>query len=62
MGVLTEEKEYFSSSLTPERLFRALVLDGYNLIPKVAPNAVKSTEILEGDGGVGTIKKITFEG
>lgn len=57
MGVLTHD---FSSSVAPERLFKALVLDGDNLIPQLAPNAVKSVEILEGDGGVGTTKKVTY--
>ncbi|KAB1213904.1 Major allergen Pru av 1 [Morella rubra] len=33
---------------------------GYNLIPKVAPHAIQKTEITEGYGGAGTIKKITF--
>lgn len=59
MGVLTYEAE-FTSTIPPARLFKAFVLDADNLIPKIAPNAVKSTEIIEGDGGPGTIKKITF--
>ncbi|PON88206.1 Bet v I type allergen [Trema orientale] len=29
-------------------------------VPKIAPQAVKSAEIIQGDGGVGTNKKITF--
>ncbi|KAL6190916.1 hypothetical protein ACLB2K_037310 [Fragaria x ananassa] len=40
------------------RLFEAFVLDADNLIPKIAPQAVKSAEIVQGDGGVGTTKKI----
>ncbi|KAM1774429.1 hypothetical protein ACFX1R_045831 [Malus domestica] len=59
MGVFTYESE-FTSVIPPARLFNAFVLDADNLIPKIAPQAVKSTEILEGDGGVGTIKKINF--
>ncbi|KAB2629239.1 major allergen Mal d 1.03D [Pyrus ussuriensis x Pyrus communis] len=59
MGVFTYESE-FTSAIPPARLFNAFVLDADNLIPKIAPQAVKSTEILEGDGGVGTIKKINF--
>ncbi|KAM7485028.1 hypothetical protein LguiA_001037 [Lonicera macranthoides] len=39
---------------------RHLIPDMDNLIPKIFPQAIKSTEILEGDGGVGTIKLITF--
>ncbi|TQE10637.1 hypothetical protein C1H46_003750 [Malus baccata] len=59
MGVFTYETEFSSAILAP-RLFKAFILDGDNLIPKIAPQAIKSTEIVEGDGGVETIKKITF--
>ncbi|CAN6551303.1 unnamed protein product [Malus baccata var. baccata] len=59
MGVFTYETE-FASVCAPARLYNALVLDADNLIPKIAPQAVKTAEILEGDGGVGTIKKISF--
>ena len=59
MGVFTHETET-TSSIAPARLFKALVLDGDNLILKIMPEAVKCTEILEGNGGPGTIKKITF--
>ncbi|XP_062108686.1 major allergen Pru av 1-like [Humulus lupulus] len=59
MGVFTCETE-FTSTIPPARLFKAFVLDGDNLIPKIAPQAIKQVEILEGDGGAGTIKKITF--
>ena len=59
MDVFICESE-FTSIITLARLFKALVLDADNLIPKIAPQAVKCAEIIEGDGGVGTIKKITF--
>ncbi|PON61978.1 Bet v I type allergen [Parasponia andersonii] len=59
MGVFTFETE-ITSSIPPARLFKAFVLDGDNLIPKIASQAIKEVEILEGDGGPGTIKKITF--
>ena len=59
MGVFTYETE-FSSTIPPARLFKAFVLDGDNLIPKIAPQAIKQVEILEGDGGAGTIKKVIF--
>ncbi|KAL4643057.1 major allergen Pru av 1-like [Castanea sativa] len=59
MGVFTYESEN-TSAIPPARLFKAFVLDADNLIPKVAPQAIKSTEIIEGNGGPGTIKKITF--
>ncbi|KAI4334911.1 hypothetical protein L6164_013613 [Bauhinia variegata] len=59
MGVFTFSYES-TSSIPPARLFKALVLDADNLIPKVAPQAIESTQIVEGDGGAGTIKKVTF--
>ncbi|KAF5465416.1 hypothetical protein F2P56_015427 [Juglans regia] len=59
MGVLTYETES-TSAIPPAKLFKAFILDGDNLVPKVAPQAIKSAEIIEGDGGPGTIKKISF--
>ena len=59
MGVFTYETET-TCSIPPSRLFKAFILDADNLVPKVVPQAIKSTEILEGNGGPGTIKKITF--
>lgn len=44
-----------TSTVSPNRLFKALVIDGDNLIPKLMPN-VKNVET-EGDG---SIKKINF--
>ncbi|GFZ11449.1 hypothetical protein Acr_22g0008470 [Actinidia rufa] len=46
--------------IAPVKLFKAFVLDADNLIPKILPQAIKSVEILEGDGGPGTIKFTTF--
>ena len=59
MGVFTYETET-TSSIPPSRLFKAFILDADNLIPKVVPQAISSTEILAGNGGPGTVKKITF--
>ncbi|KAF8030814.1 hypothetical protein BT93_D0108 [Corymbia citriodora subsp. variegata] len=59
MGVFTFTNEYISP-IPPARLFKALVLDSHNLIPKLMPQAVKSIDIIQGDGGAGTIKQINF--
>ncbi|XP_024024066.1 major allergen Pru av 1-like [Morus notabilis] len=59
MGVFTFDDE-FTSTVAPARLFKASVLDADNLFPKIAPQAAKSAETVEGNGGPGTIKKITF--
>ncbi|KAF3437741.1 hypothetical protein FNV43_RR20497 [Rhamnella rubrinervis] len=57
MGVFTYESES-TSVIAPARLFKSLILDADNLIPTVVPQAVKNTEIVSGDGGPGTIKKV----
>ena len=59
MGVYTYEHE-IASTIAPARLFKAFLLDADNIIAKIVPHAVKNVEILEGNGGPGTIKKITF--
>ncbi|KAL2341725.1 hypothetical protein Fmac_009665 [Flemingia macrophylla] len=50
MGVHTDTNEY-PSPISPPRLFKALILDSSNLIPKLLPHAVKSIELIQGDGG-----------
>ncbi|KAG6668039.1 hypothetical protein I3843_01G134500 [Carya illinoinensis] len=59
MGVFTYETES-TSVIPPAKLFKAFILDADNLIPKVVPQAIQASEIIEGNGGPGTIKKITF--
>ncbi|OWM79728.1 hypothetical protein CDL15_Pgr023140 [Punica granatum] len=41
-------------------MFRALILDSHNLIPKIAPQGIKSIEFIQGDGGAGSIKQTNF--
>ncbi|RVW39983.1 Major allergen Pru av 1 [Vitis vinifera] len=59
MGVITYDHET-TSSIPLAKMFKAFILDSDKLIPKILPQAIKSTEIIEGDGGPGSIKKITF--
>ncbi|XP_030974278.1 major allergen Pru ar 1-like [Quercus lobata] len=59
MGVITYTDEY-TSSIPPSRLFKAVVIDAPNLIPKIFPQVVKSIEIIQGDGGIGSIRQINF--
>ncbi|OMO58400.1 hypothetical protein COLO4_34686 [Corchorus olitorius] len=49
-----------ATGVPPAKMFQAFVLDSDTLIPKILPQAIKSVEILEGDGGAGTIKQINF--
>ena len=59
MGVVTYDME-IASPITLAKLFKAFLLDADNLIPKILPQAIKSVEILEGDGRPGTITTTTF--
>ena len=58
MGVFTFEQET-TSTVAPTKLYKALVHDSDDIIPK-AVDAIKSVETVEGNGGPGTIKKLTF--
>ncbi|EFJ08551.1 hypothetical protein SELMODRAFT_18100, partial [Selaginella moellendorffii] len=44
----------------PASRMYATLRDVHNLLPKIVPDFIKSYELVEGDGGVGTIRKITF--
>ncbi|XP_077242775.1 class-10 pathogenesis-related protein 1-like [Tasmannia lanceolata] len=56
VGSFTDEMVY---SLPLERLWKANG-DTHNLIPKIMPGSVSSIDVLEGSGGVGTVKKFNF--
>ena len=43
-----------------ERLWNALAKDLIFVIPKAIPNFVKHVEVVEGDGGIGTVFLFTF--
>ncbi|XP_071725331.1 major allergen Pru ar 1-like [Rutidosis leptorrhynchoides] len=60
MGVFTFENET-TTPIAPARMFKAMAVETDKLSAKVAPQIIKSTEIIEGNGGAGTIKKITFQ-
>ncbi|KAK3418015.1 hypothetical protein EUGRSUZ_H03995 [Eucalyptus grandis] len=59
MAVTTFTQE-FTTPIAPSRMFNALILDSHNLIPKIAPQGIKSIEFIEGNGGVGSIKQTNF--
>ncbi|CAN0855628.1 Major allergen Pru ar 1 [Linum grandiflorum] len=60
MGVHTYSEDSVSA-VAPSRLYKALIGDSQNLIPKLLPQLVKSIALLEGDGGVGSIRLIAFQ-
>ncbi|XP_030474605.2 major strawberry allergen Fra a 1-3-like [Syzygium oleosum] len=59
MGVVTYSQD-FTSTVAPSRMFKALVLDSHNVIPKIVPGGIKNIEFIEGNGGVGSIKQTNF--
>ncbi|PKI40684.1 hypothetical protein CRG98_038939 [Punica granatum] len=59
MGVICFTQE-FTTPIAPARMFKALILDSHNIIPKLVPQGIKSIEFVEGDGGAGSIKQTTF--
>lgn len=50
----------YKSPIAVERLWKALICDAHNFMPKALPQVISSIDLLEGDGGVGTIKKFNF--
>ena len=58
MAVFTFEDQT-TSPVAPATLYKALVKDADTIVPK-AVDSFKSVEIVEGNGGPGTIKKISF--
>ncbi|KDP36251.1 hypothetical protein JCGZ_09816 [Jatropha curcas] len=59
MRIVTYEGQ-IEISLPPAKLFKMIILESEKNVSKVLPDAVKSYETLQGDGGPGTIKKTTF--
>ncbi|KAE9455164.1 hypothetical protein C3L33_12929, partial [Rhododendron williamsianum] len=59
MGVTCFTQE-FACPIAPARMFKALILDSSNLIPKLLPQFIKSVEVIEGDGGAGSIEQVNF--
>lgn len=47
-------------SVGVEILWQALAKDLKVIVPKVLPHIVKDVEVIEGDGGLGTILLFTF--
>ncbi|CAK8563742.1 unnamed protein product [Lathyrus sativus] len=58
MGVFTYENGT-TSTVPAAKLYKALVHDADVIVPKVV-DSIKTVEIVEGNGGPGTIKKFTF--
>ncbi|KAI0529564.1 hypothetical protein KFK09_002116 [Dendrobium nobile] len=48
------------AKISLDRVWKAGVLDAHNLIPKLLSDFISSVELLEGEGGLGTVKKTNF--
>ncbi|GLJ16156.1 hypothetical protein SUGI_0269590 [Cryptomeria japonica] len=57
VGSISNEIE---STVEAKRLWNAFVKDAHNLLPKLAPQIFSRITLLQGDGGVGTIRQINF--
>ncbi|XP_039158374.1 pathogenesis-related protein STH-2-like [Eucalyptus grandis] len=65
-GVLLENNEIisytheFATPIAPSGIFKALVLNSYNLMPNIVPQGIKNNEFIRGDGSIGRIKLTNF--
>ncbi|KAK9933872.1 hypothetical protein M0R45_021045 [Rubus argutus] len=59
MGVTSISQE-FLCPIAPSRMFKALIIDSKNLIPKLLPQFIASVEVTQGDGGAGSIEQVNF--
>ncbi|XP_077214333.1 pathogenesis-related protein STH-21-like [Tasmannia lanceolata] len=59
MGVTGFSLE-MESPVAPRRMFNAYAMDSHNILPKILPQVVTGAAIIEGDGGVGSLKHFTF--
>jgi hypothetical protein len=59
MGVTSFTQE-FSCPIAPSRMYKALILESANLIPKLLPQFIKNVVVIQGDGGPGSIEQVNF--
>ncbi|OWM71180.1 hypothetical protein CDL15_Pgr011307 [Punica granatum] len=59
MGVTSFTQE-FPCPISPALMFRALIVESSALIPRLLPQLIKSVELVEGDGGAGSIEQVNF--
>ncbi|NP_001295741.1 major allergen Pru ar 1-like [Jatropha curcas] len=60
MAILTTQTE-IATAVPPAKLYKALLLEAHVYAPKILPQSIKSIVLLQGDGGVGTIKQTDFK-
>ncbi|CAA2994009.1 major allergen Pru ar 1-like [Olea europaea subsp. europaea] len=59
MGVIKSPLE-FKVNISAARIFQTLIIESYTLLPHMMPTAIKSYDLIHGDGGAGSISLTTF--
>ena len=59
MGVTIFRQE-FVCPISAARMFTALIVDSKNLIPKLLPQFIASVDVIQGNGGSGSIEQVNF--
>ncbi|KAG8372913.1 hypothetical protein BUALT_Bualt12G0116500 [Buddleja alternifolia] len=59
MGII-KVSQSFRTKVSPDRMFKALILDSHNLAPQLMFSSIKSIDFLQGNGEAGTIKQMNF--
>ncbi|KAK4483293.1 hypothetical protein RD792_010478 [Penstemon davidsonii] len=59
MGVI-KVYQSFRTQVTPDRMFKALILDSHNICPQLMFSSIESIQFLQGNGKPGTIKQLNF--
>ncbi|XP_050232013.1 major allergen Pru ar 1-like [Mercurialis annua] len=59
MAAVTHEKE-IATAIPVAKMFKVFVLEAATIMSKIVPQVIKNVEILEGNGGPGSIIKTTF--
>jgi len=59
MGATSITQE-LTCPIAAARMFKALIIEANALIPKLLPQFIKSVELVQGDGGAGSIEQVNF--
>ncbi|KAL3753035.1 hypothetical protein ACJRO7_000432 [Eucalyptus globulus] len=59
MGATSFTQE-LTCPIAPARIVKALIVESNTLIPKLLPQFIKSVDLVQGDGGAGSIEQVKF--
>ncbi|WCJ38625.1 Major strawberry allergen Fra a 1-A [Euphorbia peplus] len=57
---LTSHETVITCKLPPSKMFNAIVFNHVQLLTNAIPHVYKRVELVQGDGGVGTLRKVYF--